>query len=47
MHNVHFKSLRDMMQIIKVSEQLGPASELVDRYRDAMSVIFWLICRHE
>ena len=39
-HIVLFKSLRDVMQLTTLSTQLGLGSELVDWYRDAMSVPF-------
>ena len=39
-HIVLFKSPRDVMQVITLSTQLGLGSELVDWYRDAMSVPF-------
>ena len=39
-HIVLFKSARDVMQVTTLSTQLGLGSELVDRYRDAMSVPF-------
>ena len=39
-HIVLFKSPRDVMQVNTFSSQLGLGSELVDWYRDAMSVPF-------
>ena len=39
-HIVPFKSFRDVMQVTTLSTQLGLGSELVDWYRDAMSVPF-------
>ena len=39
-HIVRFKSLRDLLQVITLSIQLGLGSELVDWYRDATSVPF-------
>ena len=39
-HIVLFKSLRDVMQVITLSTELGLGSELVDWYRDATSVPF-------
>ena len=39
-HIVLFKSPRDVMQVTTLSTQLGLGSELVDWYRDAMSVPF-------
>ena len=39
-HIVLFKSPRDVMQVTTLSTQLGLGSELVDWYRDAMSVLF-------
>ena len=39
-HIVLFKSPRDVMQVTTRSTQFGPASELVDWYRDATSVPF-------
>ena len=39
-HFALFKSPRDVMQINKLSIQLGPGSSLVDWYRDATSVPF-------
>ena len=39
-HIVLFKSLRDVMQVVTLSTQLGLGSELVDWYRDATSVPF-------
>ena len=48
-HIVPFKSPRDVMQVCTLSAQLGLVPELVDWYRDALSVptvIYWLTCRH-
>ena len=39
-HIVLFKSPRDVMQVTRLSTQLGLGSELVDWYRDATSVPF-------
>ena len=39
-HIVLFKPPHDVMQVTTLSTQLGPGSELVDRYRDATSVPF-------
>ena len=39
-HIVLFKSPRDVMQVITLSNQLGLGSELIDWYRDATSVPF-------
>ena len=39
-HNVHFKSLRDVMQVTTLSTQLGLGLEPNDLYRDATSVPF-------
>ena len=39
-HNVLFKSPRDVMQVTNFSTQLGLGLELVDWYRDATSVYF-------
>ena len=39
-HIVLFKSPRDVMQVTKLSQQLGLGSELVDWYQDATSVLF-------
>ena len=41
-HIVLFKSPRDVMEVTTLSTQLGLGSELVDCYRDAMSVPFGL-----
>ena len=39
-HIVHFKSLRDVMQVTTLSTQLGLGSEIVEWYQDATSVPF-------
>ena len=39
-HLVPFTSPRDLIQVATLSTQWGPGSELVDRYRDAMSFRF-------
>ena len=39
-HIVFFKPHRDVMQVSTLSAQLGIGSELVDRYRDATSVLY-------